>query len=245
MVSGWRVVLCRAAERRQEPAPECLGRLRACDRQPHSRHNTRHRHRADRPRRLARRAGRYGGPACLGRPDRSLRESPWPGARQGEADLILLVLDRSEPLTESDRQLVATTEQALIVANKCDRPSAWETTTLPHALAVSAERGDGIEALGSAIARRLVPHLLLLGPACRSVPHMFANSAWSSRHSRPRTPSAGSPGPQRTRSPPRPDRSVSPRSTLKAHPAGRSGSRRDWPPREARGCHAPVERLHV
>lgn len=78
-------------------------------------------------------------------------------ARQGVADLILLVLDRSEPLTESDRQLVATTEQALIVANKCDRPSAWETTTLPNALAVSAERGDGIEALGSAIARRLVP----------------------------------------------------------------------------------------
>ncbi|WP_406693377.1 GTPase [Singulisphaera sp. Ch08] len=77
-------------------------------------------------------------------------------ARQEEADLILVVLDRSEPLTESDRRLVASHQQALIVANKCDLPAAWDAA-LTEALVVSAERGDGIEALGSAIARRLVP----------------------------------------------------------------------------------------
>lgn len=76
--------------------------------------------------------------------------------RQREADLILLVLDGSEPLTESDRLLVESYRQALIVANKCDLPRAWDPDQA-GALAVSAERGDGIEALGLAIARRLVP----------------------------------------------------------------------------------------
>lgn len=77
-------------------------------------------------------------------------------ARQEEADLILLVLDRSEPLTDSDRRLIASSERALIVANKCDLPAAWDADQA-EALAVSAERGAGIEALGTAIARRLVP----------------------------------------------------------------------------------------
>jgi tRNA modification GTPase len=77
--------------------------------------------------------------------------------RQQEADLILLVLDGSEPLTEPDRLLVESYQQPLIVANKSDLPSAWNPDQA-GALAVSAERGDGIEALGLAIARRLVPN---------------------------------------------------------------------------------------
>jgi tRNA modification GTPase len=74
-------------------------------------------------------------------------------ASQRGADLILLVLDRSEPLTDVDRSLMAEYPTALIVANKVDLPSAWDG----FGLAVSAERGDGIERLSIEIGRRLVP----------------------------------------------------------------------------------------
>jgi tRNA modification GTPase len=83
-------------------------------------------------------------------------------ARQGEADLVLVVLDRSEPLTETDRMLAEsagegrTPTPTLTVANKSDLAPAWDP---PDAgvLTISAERGDGIEALTLALARRLVP----------------------------------------------------------------------------------------
>jgi tRNA modification GTPase len=130
-------------------------------------------------------------------------------ASQRAADLILLVLDRSEPLTDQDRSLIAEYPAALIVANKVDLPSAWDgrdvqffpfdqATISPSplvgegrvggsplrptpdpppypppqggrereldsptwdgfGLAVSAERGDGIERLSIEIGRRLVP----------------------------------------------------------------------------------------
>ena len=38
---------------------------------------------------------------------------------------MLLVLDRSESLRPIDRQLIATTSDALVVANKSDLPPAW------------------------------------------------------------------------------------------------------------------------
>jgi tRNA modification GTPase len=77
-------------------------------------------------------------------------------AHQARADLVLLVLDRSEPLTEADRQLVARHPHSLWVTNKVDLPPAWEPQG-PRRLVVSAERGDGIDRLTAAIARRLVP----------------------------------------------------------------------------------------
>jgi tRNA modification GTPase len=77
-------------------------------------------------------------------------------ARQGEADLVVLVLDRSEPLTEADLSLRETYPRALVVANKADLPPAWRPEGA-EILTISAERGDGIEALAAAIARRLVP----------------------------------------------------------------------------------------
>jgi tRNA modification GTPase len=127
-------------------------------------------------------------------------------ASQRAADLILLVLDRSEPLTDQDRRLIAEYPTALIVANKVDLPSAWDDRAVPFSpltispsplvgegrvggqalaeaknplpysppqggrekelnspawdgigLAVSAERGDGIDRLSIEIGRRLVP----------------------------------------------------------------------------------------
>ena len=60
-------------------------------------------------------------------------------ARQGEADLVLVVLDRSEPLTDIDRAVVSEQARGLIVANKCDLPAAWSPADL-DAVAVSAQR---------------------------------------------------------------------------------------------------------
>jgi tRNA modification GTPase len=83
-------------------------------------------------------------------------------ARQGEADLVLVVLDRSEPLDETDRALAGSSHAGpapaatLIVANKADLAPAWEPLD-PLVATISAERGDGIEALTLALARRLVP----------------------------------------------------------------------------------------
>lgn len=80
-------------------------------------------------------------------------------ARQARADLTLLVLDRSEPLTPADRARLDGAPGALVVANKGDLPAAWSPADLePLApLVVSAERGDGLDRLAAAIAHRLVP----------------------------------------------------------------------------------------
>ena len=74
-------------------------------------------------------------------------------AEQRSADLVLLVLDRSEPLTDEDHRLMAEHPRALAVANKADLPGVWEF----DGLNVSAERGDGIDGLIAAIGHRLVP----------------------------------------------------------------------------------------
>lgn len=73
--------------------------------------------------------------------------------RHRSADLVLLVLDRSEPRTDADRCLRAEHPGALVVANKADLPGVWDF----DGMVVSAERGDGIDGLAAEIARRLVP----------------------------------------------------------------------------------------
>src|SRR5262249_43718 len=80
---------------------------------------------------------------------------------QASADLVLLVLDRSEPLRVEDRELIDARAGALLVANKADLTPAWD----PHELTregasiatVSAEWGEGIAELIAAIVGRLVP----------------------------------------------------------------------------------------
>jgi tRNA modification GTPase len=67
-----------------------------------------------------------------------------------------VVLDLSEPLTPADAAVLARHPDALRVANKADRPAAWD----PHplgALPISAQTGAGIERLVSALAHTLVP----------------------------------------------------------------------------------------
>ncbi len=75
---------------------------------------------------------------------------------QRDADVIVVVLDRSEPLTDLDQAVLAEYPGALIVANKADLPAKWDEAVV-GALVVSAERGDGVERFIEAIASRLVP----------------------------------------------------------------------------------------
>lgn len=77
-------------------------------------------------------------------------------SRRARADLVVLVLDRSEPLTGADRRLLEILPDALIVANKADLPPAW-SENLRACLPVSALTGDGIAGLTGAIGDRLVP----------------------------------------------------------------------------------------
>jgi len=82
-------------------------------------------------------------------------------SEQREADLVLMVLDRSEPLQAIDRDLIAANTEAIVVANKSDLPSAWDSgldsISSSAIVTVSAERGDGLLALIEAITCRLVP----------------------------------------------------------------------------------------
>jgi tRNA modification GTPase len=77
-------------------------------------------------------------------------------SHQRLADLVVVVLDRSEPLTDLDHAVLADYPHALLVASKADLPPSWSETSA-GALAVSAEQGVGIETLVQAIAARLVP----------------------------------------------------------------------------------------
>ncbi len=81
--------------------------------------------------------------------------------RQQAADLRLIVLDRSEPWTALDHEIQAMSggaapDPSLIVASKADLPPAWEPIER-SIITISAERGDGLDTLIAAMARRVVP----------------------------------------------------------------------------------------
>jgi tRNA modification GTPase len=77
-------------------------------------------------------------------------------AYQSQADLVVLVLDQSQPLTAADCELMNIHRAGLIVANKADLPAAWETEGRVSSK-VSAETGEGIERLVDLVSNRLVP----------------------------------------------------------------------------------------
>jgi tRNA modification GTPase len=73
-----------------------------------------------------------------------------------QADLALLVVDGSEPLTEADRQIagLAAGKTAILVVNKMDLPPALDSfVVLPEAtrVEISALTGEGLEELEEAI----------------------------------------------------------------------------------------------
>jgi tRNA modification GTPase len=78
--------------------------------------------------------------------------------RLSRADLALVVLDRSQPLTPGDRQVLAATSDMprVVAANKADLPPAWAVAQeVPEAVEVSARTAEGLEALRGAIGRAL------------------------------------------------------------------------------------------
>lgn len=83
-------------------------------------------------------------------------------SRHREADLVVVILDRSVPLEGQDLVVLAGHRGGLVVANKSDLPASWDESE-QGALAVSAERGDGVDGLVRAIADRLVPDPPLAG----------------------------------------------------------------------------------
>lgn len=74
-----------------------------------------------------------------------------------DADLVVLVLDLSEPLTDPDLSLIEAFPNALLVANKSDLPPLWPAASL-DALPISAERGDGLDSLVRDLSAHLVPN---------------------------------------------------------------------------------------
>ncbi len=62
------------------------------------------------------------------------------------ADLVLLVLDASQPLQQADEALLRETKDypGLILCNKSDRKSAF---SMPEALKISAATGEGLDVL--------------------------------------------------------------------------------------------------
>lgn len=74
------------------------------------------------------------------------------------ADVLLLVLDRSQPLTAVDRSLVEGTGKRarVVVASKADLPPAWRSEEA-GALPVSSLTDEGIDALRAALAQAASP----------------------------------------------------------------------------------------
>lgn len=73
------------------------------------------------------------------------------------ADLALVVLDRSAPLTVEDDEILAATAGAprLLVGSKSDLPAAWELVDGNPVVTVAAASGDGISHLRRAIVASL------------------------------------------------------------------------------------------
>ena len=72
-------------------------------------------------------------------------------AAQKNADIVLIVIDGSEPLTDEDRRLLdGRDERAIVVLNKDDAATKEETDISPD-IRVSARTGEGIAALAEMI----------------------------------------------------------------------------------------------
>jgi tRNA modification GTPase len=90
---------------------------------------------------------------------------------QQVSDLLLVVLDGSEPLDDQDRDVISQTSDSkrLIVQNKSDIEPAWNQ---PAALRVAATRGDGIPQLREAICTALDVEPLSDRPEITNVRHI-------------------------------------------------------------------------
>lgn len=91
------------------------------------------------------------------------------------ADLQLLLLDRSSPLTDEDHRLLAAAAESpqLVVAAKADLTPAWNAVDGVPLVEVAAATGSGLEALRSAIVDALgASEILKDSPALTNVRHV-------------------------------------------------------------------------
>lgn len=102
--------------------------------------------------------------AGLRRAEHSLEQAGVDLARRelNEADLVLLVVDRSRPFSEEDQRLATRLRATLIVENKSDLAPCARAA---EGVEVSAVTGQGLAPLLEAIARRLVPRVPAPGAA--------------------------------------------------------------------------------
>ena len=91
------------------------------------------------------------------------------------ADLVLLVIDRSQSPSKEVSDLLRRYPDAIVVMNKSDLSDAWGPASPPLAIAVSAQRGSHIDDLIAAIVRRLVPDL---PPEDLAIPVCERHAAW-------------------------------------------------------------------
>ena len=98
------------------------------------------------------------------------REGVKRGARARDvADLVVLVVDGSEPLTINDRRLLDSTAGTarVVVANKSDRPPAFDACEI-GAFRMSCVSGMGVAAVREAIVRELTGREPLIEPPALS-----------------------------------------------------------------------------
>ena len=96
---------------------------------------------------------------------------------QRVADVIVVVLDRGEPLTEADFDIMAAASgrPRVVVANKADKPAAWRADALAPAgcgaIEMSATTGEGLAALRDDLGRALAGDVEPDRPAITSLRH--------------------------------------------------------------------------
>ncbi len=91
------------------------------------------------------------------------------------ADLQLLLLDRSSPLTDEDQGLITGSAQSprMLVAAKADLPPAWTAVDGLTTVAVAAAEGSGLDALRMAIVDALgASRIMRDSPALTNVRHI-------------------------------------------------------------------------
>jgi tRNA modification GTPase len=92
------------------------------------------------------------------------------------ADLVLLVLDRSLPLRDDDHTLLRSTSDRprIIAVNKIDLPAAWDPATLAsrELVSTSAVTGDGVESLRAHLTAVLCSDAYADPPGVTNVRHV-------------------------------------------------------------------------
>jgi tRNA modification GTPase len=99
-------------------------------------------------------------------------QKSWEAA--ADANLVLALFDRSQPLTAEDEALLGQLERwprHLLLANKCDLPpAAWPGST-PAMVAVSARTGAGLDQLRGAVREQVAPDLAEAGEFITNARH--------------------------------------------------------------------------